>query len=187
MSAGGATPNPPTGSEPAAPVHVSEEEGLRAWIALVDRKLGTRSYAGAAAVILALAASIVAIVLAIDARDNSAGQDDVVRLENQLNDFSSQADAAKAAQSDVAALEERISGIEGEIDTLNGGSADIDQRISVIEDDIDDLRGQISDLEPGGANSSGGAADTPPASAGGTSPGGGGTSPGGGGTSPGDK
>jgi uncharacterized protein YoxC len=172
MSAEQPSPSPPTGSEPAALPPVTEEEGLRAWLADLDRKLGTRSYIGAAVVILALAAAIVAIVLAIDARDNSAAQDDLVQVEKQVSEITSQSDAAEAAQSDVDALEERISGLESEIDGLSAGSADVEQRISVIEDDIDDLRGQISDVEPGAADSGGG---TPPAEAGNT----GGTSPGG--------
>jgi TolA-binding protein len=173
--------NPPTGSEPVSAVRVTEEEGLRAWVAQLDRKLGTRSYAGAAAVILSLAAAIVAIVLAIDARDNSAAEGDLARVEERVAEISDSAEAAEAASGDIDELESRISGLEGKIDGLSAGSADVEQRIKVIEDDIEDLRGQISDLEPGGGAPSapaGGPGDS--ADDGGDDDGGsGGTSPGG--------
>lgn len=171
--------NPPTGSEPVSAAHVTEEEGLRAWVAQLDRKLGTRSYAGAAVVILSLAAAIVAIVLAIDARDNSAAEGDLARVESRVNEISDSAEAAEAASSDVDALESRISGLEGKIDGLSAGSADVEERISVIEDDIEDLRGQISDLEPGGSAPSPSAGDSDDAAGDDSGDDSGGTSPGG--------
>ena len=150
--------NPATGAEPAA-LPRDGEEGLRAWIAQVDRKLGIRSYAGTAAVILALAAAIVAIVLAIDARDNSANNGDLTRVENRVGDLAARAGEADAVQGDLDSLDGRVADLESQLSGLSSGDADVESRISVVEDDIEDLRGQISDL---GSN---------PADSGGTSPG----------------
>ena len=63
---GAAGQPPPARSRAASPPQSTEEqiEGLRAWIAQVDRRLGVRSVAGGVAVVLALAAGIVGVVLA---------------------------------------------------------------------------------------------------------------------------
>lgn len=164
--------NPATGPEQVPAPSLDEEAGLRAWIAQLDRKLGIRSYAGAAAVILALAAAIVAIVLAIDARDNSADKGDLTRVESRIGDLSAQAGEAESAQDDLDSLDGRIVDLESQLSGLSSGDADLESRISVIEDDIEDLRGQISDL------------GSDPVDSGGTSPGPG--SDDSGGTSPGD-
>ena len=53
-------------------------------MAQLDRKLGLRTYVILAASLLALACSIVAVLLALDARDNAASADDVARLEQEI-------------------------------------------------------------------------------------------------------
>ena len=109
---------PPLGERPpplrARPIE-EELDGIRAWLADIDRKLGTRTYAGAAAVVLALAAAIVALVLAIDARDNSAGQGDVERLETQISEVAERAGAAQSTGQDVSSLESRIAALEADV------------------------------------------------------------------------
>lgn len=155
------SPRPPiTGAHPV--VHTAgqpgELEGQRAWLAVLDRRLGTRTYAGAAAMVLSLAASIVAIVLAIDARDNSAGLDDLNRVETQLAESVNQGSAAgETALNEVNALSSRLSTLEDRVDELATIGDGAVQRIEVVEDDIADLRQQISDLggAPGGATGSG--------------------------------
>lgn len=125
-------------------------EGLRAWVATLDRKVGLRTYLGVAAVILALAASTVAIVLAIDARDNSADNDDLNAISERVNEL----EAGSTAEFDAAAFEARLTAIE---DQLSGsgtnpgaGSGDTAERLDVLESDIEELRGQIAELESGG-------------------------------------
>lgn len=147
--------SPQTGSQAVGP---DGDEGLRAWTAQLDRKLGTRTYAGAAAVVLALATAIVAVVLAIDARDNSAGAGDLSRVENRLSDLSAMAGAGESAQEDIDSLSKRLSSIENQLSGIADTDGDFEQRISVVEDDIDDLRGQISDLGGGESGTSGGVA-----------------------------
>lgn len=145
-----AGPHPPiTGKQPAVGAAATQaperDEGLRPWVAQVDRKLGTRTYAGAALVVLALAASIVAIVLAIDARDNSAGEDDLSRVESQLSTVSELAGAGESAQTEVDSLDARLSTLEDQISEISTTGGGVAKQITVIEDDIEDLRQQISD------------------------------------------
>lgn len=153
-------PRPPiTGTHPvASPPAPREAKNQRAWLADLDRRLGTRTYAGAAAVVLSLAASIVAIVLAIDARDNSAGIDDLARVESQLS--ASVTQAGETALQEVNELSSRLSTLEDRVDEIATAGDGAIQRIRVVEDDIDDLRQQISNLAATPNGAAAGAADT---------------------------
>ncbi len=75
-------------------------EGQRAWIAQIERKLAVRTYAGAAAIVLALAAGIVGTVLALGAKDESATKTEVQALSDRLSN--SQKETANAAQEDLS-------------------------------------------------------------------------------------
>ncbi len=147
--------NPPTdpGQPPAEPI---DPEAQRAWLAQVDRKLGTRTYAGAAALILALAAAIVAIVLAIDARDNSATDADLNQVEQQISSVAKDASASQDAQEGIDSLGGRLDSVEDQISGLESADTDIDDRLEVIEDDIEALRQQISDSSNSSEGQSGG-------------------------------
>ncbi len=98
--------------------------------------------------ILALAASAVAIVLAVDARDNSADNDDLNAISERVNELES----GSSAEFDAAAFEARLTAIE---DQLSGsgaaaGGSDTAERLDVLENDIEELRDQIAELESGG-------------------------------------
>ncbi len=121
--------------------------GPTARIAQVDRKLGTRTWAGAVLLVLALAAAIVALVIALDARDNSATKDEVDQVSEQLSGIAEDASEAGDLQKSVDALSGRLDSLEDEVAGLGGADSDADQRLGVVEDDIEDLRQQISDLE----------------------------------------
>ncbi|MFN8150604.1 MAG: hypothetical protein U0R24_05700 [Solirubrobacterales bacterium] len=123
-------------------------EGLRAWVATLDRKVGLRTYLGLAAVILALATSAVAIVLAIDARDNSADNDDLNAISERVN----QLESGSTADFDATAFEARLTAIEDQLsqaDDASGGGGDVAERLDVLESDIEELRDQISELVSG--------------------------------------
>lgn len=144
-----ASPSASTPAQPPTPL-----ESLRGWVADLDRKLGLRTYIGAAAVVLCLAAAALAVLLAVDARDNSASDDDLNAIESQLATFSEQAAASSEAQTEVDALDSRLSTLETEVSDVSATGGTDGNRIAVIEDDIDDLRQQISDLREGGGGSS---------------------------------
>jgi uncharacterized protein HemX len=120
-------------------------DGLRAWVAQLDRKLGTRFYALGAATVLALAAGIVGIVLVLQVKDDSATKDDLDRLRDEVAGV--EQSASQAAQDEVAALGDRVSQLESQIQSLRSDQTSTDQEISVVQDDIEDLRNDISALE----------------------------------------
>ena len=121
---------PPVG----APGETPNPGGMLARTAELDRRIGTRTYAGAALLLLTLATAIVAIVLAVDARDNSASNEDLNRISAQI---STSAGIAPTAEVDTTAFETRIASLEGQ---------------------LQELRDQISALESAGNGSSTGEA-----------------------------
>jgi septal ring factor EnvC (AmiA/AmiB activator) len=139
---------PPT-ADPQARI-----DGLRAWLAQVERKVGVRSYAGGAAIVLALAAGIVGVVLALSAKDESATKDDLSSLRNQVEQVSQEASAA--AEEQVGSLAARVDALEQQVSGLANDKTTIERELEVAQDDIDDLRNQISDLESAGPGAGGG-------------------------------
>ena len=120
-------------------------EGLRAWVAQLDRKLGTRFYALGAATVLALAAGIVGIVLVLGVKEDSATNSDLDQLREELSGV--EESASEAAEEEVSALGDRVSQLESQIQSLRSDQTSTDQEISVLQDDIADLRDDISALE----------------------------------------
>jgi uncharacterized protein HemX len=147
---------PTTGAaQPAASADPQQRiDGLRAWLGQVDRKVSARSYAGGAAIVLALAAGIVGVVLALSAKDESATKDELSSLRNQVEQVSREASAA--AEEEVGSVLDRLQSIEEEVSSLAGDRTTIERELEVIQDDIVDLRNQISDLESAGPSGSGG-------------------------------
>ena len=145
MEAG--APPPPeqqikTPQEAAASTDPAEKlEGVHAWVAQLDRKLQTRFYALAAAAVLALAAGIVAVVLALGVQDDSATKAQLEELRDQVDNATQS--ASDAAQDDVADLDERLSEIESQLESLRSDQSATSREISVVQDDVADLRDQI--------------------------------------------
>ena len=149
MEAGAPPPPEPqvkTPQEAAASQDPAEKlEGVHAWVAQLDRKLQTRFYALAAAVVLALAAGIVAVVLALGVQDDSATKAELKELRDQVDNATQSASAA--AQDDVADLDDRLAEIEAQIESLSSDQSTTTKEISVVQDDIADLRDQIDAVE----------------------------------------
>jgi septal ring factor EnvC (AmiA/AmiB activator) len=144
----GAPAGPGEPSPVAADAAVDPQEridGLRSWLAQLDRKLTIRTYALGAAAVLALAAGIVGIVLARGAEEDAATEADVQDVREQL--ASVEEAASQAAEEDVESISQRISDLEDRITGFTQDQNSVDQKISVLQDDIQDLRDQISDIE----------------------------------------
>ena len=154
MEAGKPNTEKPTETPTETPSgeHPTTLEGLRAWVAQVDRKLGTRFYALGAATVLALAAGIVAIVLVLGVKEDSATDSDLDQLREELAGV--EESASEAAQDDLAALGDRVSQLESQIQALRSDQTSTEHEISVILDDIEDLRNDISALETADTSSS---------------------------------
>jgi uncharacterized protein HemX len=141
-----APPGQPKPGQTGAPGGVAAEiEGLRAWVAQLDRKLGVRSYAGGAALVLALAAGIVAIVLVLGVKEDSATTDDLERLRDEVAGV--EESATQAAQDDLAGLTDRVEAIESQVAGLRTDTDASAKEIEVLQDDIVDLRNDIAALE----------------------------------------
>ena len=155
-------PDRPAGSPAVTETPAERVEPLDERVAQLERKLGIRSVAGAAAVVLALAAGIVGVVLALAAKDESATKGEVRSLQTQLE--SVQREASEAAEEDVASLADRLEALEGRVNTIAGGQRTAESEVSVVQDDIEDLRDQITDLEnapPPDADTAGNNSDSP--------------------------
>ena len=149
MEGGPKTPEPKTPETPsAAPAEATTLDSLRAWVAQLDRKLGTRFYALGAATVLALAAGIVAIVLVLGVKDDSATKSDLDQLREEVAGV--ERSASQAAEEDVAALGDRVSQLESQMQSLRSDQTATDQEISVLQDDIEDLRNDLTALESAG-------------------------------------
>jgi uncharacterized protein HemX len=133
----------------AHPGSEQQIEGLRAWLAQVDRKLGVRTYFGAALALLAVAAAAVALVLVLSLRQETASQDDLESLRDQLTGV--EQSATRAAESEVRSLSQRLTDLETEVDRLAADQTTSKRELSVIQDDIKELRSEVS-----GGRSSGG-------------------------------
>jgi len=133
-------------------------DGLRAWVAQIDRKLGTRFYALGAATVLALAAGIVGIVLTLGVKEDSATDADLEDLREEVSGV--ERSASQAAEEQVATLGDRVSQLETQVQALRSDQTSTDQEISVIQDDIADLRDDVSALESAPSDSDGNSGDS---------------------------
>ncbi|CAN5481318.1 hypothetical protein BH10ACT11_BH10ACT11_00240 [soil metagenome] len=133
-----------------------DDDHTRAWLEKIDRKLGVRSYAGGMALVIALAGAIIAIVLALGARDESATKNQLQSFKTQLSQAADQANKETAQQVDD--LSATVDEISGSIDELRGADSTNASDIDAVQGDLDDLKGQISDLQSSQAdpNASGG-------------------------------
>jgi polyhydroxyalkanoate synthesis regulator phasin len=146
----GQAPSGEQGLQPGAaqpPDPRQEVDALRAWVDDVDRRLKVRTYAGMVIAVLALAAGIVALILAMQAKDDSATKSEVQDVREQVATL--EESAGQVTDEDLDAVTERVSTLEDRIGTLTDDRSSTEQQISVIEDDIQDLRDQIADLESG--------------------------------------
>ena len=115
----------------------------------LERRVSIRTLALGAAVVLALAAGIVGVVLALQAKDESATKAEVRALRDQVEAV--QQETAKATEQNVATLNDRLDALEGRVNTIAGNQRTAESELSVVQDDIDELRSQISDLQSTGA------------------------------------
>lgn len=141
-------------------------EGLRAWLAQVDRKLGVRTYIGAALLVLALAAAGVGLFLVLSLRQDAATKDDLDSLRQQLSGV--EQSAAQAAQSGVRSLNQRLADLEDQVNKLSAEQTTSKRELRVIQDDIKELRSQASSGGRSGTGST--SLGTGLGGAGGTSP-----------------
>ena len=123
-------------------------DGLSAWLAELDRKVGIRTYAAAAAVVRGLAVAIVALVLTLQTQNDAVTQGELDALDARISGVERR--ARDAARDDVAELQSQINDLERRVSRLADDAEATDRKLDVIRDDINDLRNQISELSAGG-------------------------------------
>ena len=126
--AGPATPATP--AERAGPQE--RIDGLRAWVAQIDRKLGVRTYVGAAIAVLALAAAAVGLALTLSLKQDAATNDDVASLRDQISVVEQSASQAAAQGEDVQALEQRLTDVEAKVDRISSGQTTTRRELKVV-------------------------------------------------------
>jgi uncharacterized protein HemX len=117
-------------------------------LARLERRLSIRTLALGVAVVLALAAGAVGVVLALQAKDDSATKAEVRSLRDQVEAV--QQETAKATEENVATITDRLDALEGRVNTIAAGQRTAESELTVVQDDIDELRSQISDLQSAG-------------------------------------
>jgi cell division protein FtsL len=136
---------------PQAPADPQERiDGLRAWVAQVERKLGVRTYVGAAIVVLALAAAAVGLALTLSLKQDAATNDDIGSLRDQISAV--EQSASQAAQEDVQALDRRLTELEAEVNRISAGQTTTRRELRVVQDDIKELRSQVAGSSSGGGS-----------------------------------
>jgi peptidoglycan hydrolase CwlO-like protein len=123
----------------------------------VDRKLGVRTYVGAAIAVLALAAAVVGLVLTLTLKQDAATEDDIQALRDQISGV--EQSASEAAESSVQALDQRVDDLEDEVSKISTGQTTSRRELRVVQDDIKELRSQISRA---GSSQSGGSQGSQP-------------------------
>jgi uncharacterized protein HemX len=144
---------PQASPTPQAPADPQERiDGLRAWVAQVDRKLGVRTYVGAAIAVLALAAAAVGLALTLSLQQDAATNDDIQSLRDQISAV--EQSASEAAQEDVQTLDRRLTELEDQVNRLSAGQTTHRRELKVVQDDIKELRSQVSSAgsSPGGGS-----------------------------------
>lgn len=137
------SPAPQASATPQAPADPQQRiDGLRAWVAQVDRKLGVRTYVGAAIVVLALAAAAVGLALTLSLKQDAATDDDIQSLRDQISAV--EQSASQAAQEDVQALDRRLTELEAEVNRISAGQTTTRRELKVVQDDIKELRTEVS-------------------------------------------
>ncbi|MEK6271928.1 MAG: hypothetical protein AABM42_04690 [Actinomycetota bacterium] len=127
-------------------------DGLRAWVAQVDRKLGVRTYVGAAIAVLALAAAAVGLALTLSLKQDAATDDDIQSLRNQISAV--EQSASQAAQEDVQALDRRLTELEAEVNRISAGQTTTRRELKVVQDDIKELRSEVAKARSSSGGSS---------------------------------
>lgn len=133
-------PEAPTGEHPAG----QAANGVRAWLAQLDRQIRMRTRAGAVIALAALVAAGAGIYLALDANDDAATVNDINEVRTKITEVEQA--ALRAASEDVESFQTRVDNLEALIRKQQEETSRSRTELKVAGDEIDDLRRQVSDL-----------------------------------------
>ena len=135
-----------SGKKPA-PNMQERMEGLQGWMAEIERKQGRMTYFGAAAALVAIAASAGALYLGVTTKDDAATKDDVDEIQTQIE--GTQVEVKQTVEKALKDANDRIA-------TLEQSVADLKQKQAQDAEDIVALQNQ-SNAGGQGAGRRGGA------------------------------
>lgn len=99
------------------------EQGLRAWIGEVERKLRARTRVMLALAVIAIGAAGAAVYLAVEAHDTAVSEGDVQALQQRLEARIDQVGGTVGGGAATAKLEAEIKALKAQVEALKGGTA----------------------------------------------------------------
>ena len=136
-----------------APNMQERMEGLQGWMAEIERKQGRMTYFGAAAALVAIAASAGALYLGITTKDDAATKDDLDEIQTQL----------KGTQQEVqASINKGLKGTQDKIATLEQSVEDLKKKQAQDAADIATLQSRANSGQGGAGTGAGAGAGSQP-------------------------
>ena len=132
-----------------APNMQERMEGLQGWMAEIERKQGRMTYFGAAAALVAIAASAGALYLGITTKDDAATKDDVEAISEQVNAI--QGEVKRAVEKELKLTNDQIATLQQSVEDLKKKQAQDAADIATLQNRANSGQGG------GGAGASGGA------------------------------
>lgn len=109
---------------------------------------------GSAAAVLASILGVIALVLAIDARNsddsggsNAALREDVAALQSDVNRLQRQTSSADEASQDTQGLESQLSDLEDQLKQISDEQEQQSQDISSVQQDLSELSDRVDQVE----------------------------------------
>jgi septal ring factor EnvC (AmiA/AmiB activator) len=109
---------------------------------------------GSAAAVLASILGVIALVIAIDARNqddsgssNAGLRDDVSQLQSDVNRLERQTSSADDASQDTRSLESQLSDLEDQLNQISEDQQQASQDISSLQQDLSELNDRVDQVE----------------------------------------
>jgi outer membrane murein-binding lipoprotein Lpp len=123
---------------------------------LLAEKIDSASFwskVGSAIAVLAAIIGVIALVLALDARnDDNAGSNaelrrDIAQLRSDVNSLERQTDQATEGNQDVSQLSSRVSRLQSQLTQLSEDRQQATKDISAVQQDLSDLTDRVDQVE----------------------------------------
>ena len=118
---------------------------------------------GSAAAVLAAILGVIALVIALDARDkadntgSTAGlRSDIAELQNDVDSLNRKVASAQGNSSDTDSLSKQVSKLQGQVDELSKTQEQTAQDVSGVQDDLSKLSDRVDQVEQAQEQAAGG-------------------------------
>jgi outer membrane murein-binding lipoprotein Lpp len=111
------------------------------------------SKVGSAIAVLAAIIGVIALVLALDARNDDSGsadaglREDVAQLRGDVDALERQTDQAGEAGQDVNQLSSRVSRLQGQVEQLSEDQQQVTEDVSTLQQDLSELSDRVDQVE----------------------------------------